>query len=437
MILDMKSVLFAYCVITIFAEGESQFWQGTSFPQNDLINFLFPKDPNLVKVRKIEQTSGSEAVVLDFIGLVEQYGYPAEEHNVTTEDGYNLKIHRIPGSPLLNNKKKKKVVFVQHGIFASSDSWVLFGPGKDLVFLLADQGYDVWIGNIRGNTYCRSHIEWTTYDRKFWQFSFHEIGTKDLPVMIDYALNYTKQKSLLYIGYSMGTTTLFVLLSMKPEYNEKINMAICLAPVVSWIKITPTMQEIVNITPALKEFLDKYEIYDLFPQSLTTITAGKILCNDEAMTQAICTTVIFLLVGSDPAQLNTTALPHLISYFPAGASVQTLHHYYQNIVSNKFRAYDYGVISNYEQYGQKMPPNYDLKKSIAPIFLFYSVNDMIVTKENVFDLSKRLPNVVLTEEIPFKLFNHADYQWALNAKTLLYDRVLEVMQEFHQNVTMK
>lgn len=66
------------------------------------------------------------------IGLVEQYGYPAEEHNVTTEDGYNLKIHRIPGSPLLNNKKNKKVVFLQHGIFASSDSWVLFGPGKDL-----------------------------------------------------------------------------------------------------------------------------------------------------------------------------------------------------------------------------------------------------------------------------------------------------------------
>lgn len=78
------------------------------------------------------------------------------------------------------------------------------------------------------------------------------MGTKDLPTMIDYALNYTEQKSLYYIGYSMGTTTLFVLLSMKPEYNEKISMAICLAPVVSWIKITPTLQEIVNITPVLK-----------------------------------------------------------------------------------------------------------------------------------------------------------------------------------------
>ncbi|XP_014486204.1 PREDICTED: lipase 3-like [Dinoponera quadriceps] len=102
--------------------------------------------------------------------MVEQYGYPAEEHSVITEDGYHLQIHRIPGSPLWKDKKKKNVVFIQHGILASSESWVMFGPGKDLPFLLADQGYDVWLGNIRGNSYCRSHVNMTINDRKFWQF---------------------------------------------------------------------------------------------------------------------------------------------------------------------------------------------------------------------------------------------------------------------------
>ena len=60
------------------------------------------------------------------------FGYPAEEHVVATEDGYILKIHRIPGSP--NNAKfsGKPVVFMQHGLFGSSDSWVLQGPEKDL-----------------------------------------------------------------------------------------------------------------------------------------------------------------------------------------------------------------------------------------------------------------------------------------------------------------
>lgn len=65
--------------------------------------------------------------------------------------------------------------------------------------------------------------------------SFHELGIYDLPVMIDYILNYTGHKRLNYIGHSMGTTALFVLLSMKPEYNEKISFGICLAPIAFWI----------------------------------------------------------------------------------------------------------------------------------------------------------------------------------------------------------
>ena len=72
------------------------------------------------------------ALVAKWILIVEQYDYPAEEHNVTTEDGYNLKIHKITGSPLLNNNVKKKIVFLQHALLSSSDSWVVYGPKKDL-----------------------------------------------------------------------------------------------------------------------------------------------------------------------------------------------------------------------------------------------------------------------------------------------------------------
>lgn len=50
---------------------------------------------------------------------------------------------------------------------------------------------------------------------------------------IDYALYRTGRKSLVYIGYSMGTTMSFVLLSAKPEYNDKIHLVINLATVVN------------------------------------------------------------------------------------------------------------------------------------------------------------------------------------------------------------
>lgn len=67
--------------------------------------------------------------------------------------------------------------------------------------------------------------------------SYHEIGTRDLPAMIDYVLNYTNQKTLHYIGLSMANTELFALLSIRPEYNAKIKLGICFAPIAIWKEI--------------------------------------------------------------------------------------------------------------------------------------------------------------------------------------------------------
>ena len=50
------------------------------------------------------------------------------------------------------------------------------------------QGYDVWLGNVRGNIYCLNHTTLTPKDRKFWDFSFQEMGEIDLPAMVDYVL---------------------------------------------------------------------------------------------------------------------------------------------------------------------------------------------------------------------------------------------------------
>jgi predicted alpha/beta hydrolase len=57
------------------------------------------------------------------------------------------------------------------------------------------------------------------------------MGVYDLPAVIDYTLHYTKQKSLYYVGHSMGSTMFYVLMSMKPEYNAKIQHMVALAPV--------------------------------------------------------------------------------------------------------------------------------------------------------------------------------------------------------------
>lgn len=100
-----------------------------------------------------------------------------------------------------------------------------------MAYLLVDNGYDVWLGNARGNVFSQAHKTLSTESHEFWKFSFHEIGVYDLPAIINYALDKGNTTSLTYCGYSQGTTVFFVLLSMKPEFNSKISTAHLMAPV--------------------------------------------------------------------------------------------------------------------------------------------------------------------------------------------------------------
>lgn len=81
-------------------------------------------------------------------------------------------------------------IFLQHGLLSSSADWLLSGPEKALAFILADLGYDVWLGNARGNTYSRHHINMSNNDAKYWDFSWHEMAEFDLPAEIDFIYNY-------------------------------------------------------------------------------------------------------------------------------------------------------------------------------------------------------------------------------------------------------
>jgi hypothetical protein len=59
------------------------------------------------------------------------------------------------------------------------------------------------------------------------------------------------------------------------------------------------------------------------------------------------------------------------------------------IIADNFQNYDYGIVDNYKQYKQEMPPSYNFNKITAPITLFYSTNDIIATKQviKIFSVS--------------------------------------------------
>ncbi|GAB1867630.1 Lipase 1 [Camponotus japonicus] len=59
-------------------------------------------------------------------------------------------------------------VLLMHGFFNSSADWIVPGKDKALPYpLLANQGYDIWLGNFRGNSYSKAHISLSLSESKF------------------------------------------------------------------------------------------------------------------------------------------------------------------------------------------------------------------------------------------------------------------------------
>ena len=80
-------------------------------------------------------------------------------------------MQRIPrGRGEKKSSVPKEVVFLQHGILADSTNWVMDSPTESLAYILADKGFDVWLGNIRGNDYSRRHVKYKPSQSVFWNW---------------------------------------------------------------------------------------------------------------------------------------------------------------------------------------------------------------------------------------------------------------------------
>ena len=145
---------------------------------------------------------------------------------MTTDDGYILTVYRIPGmvGEAVPNKSKPTVMF-QHGILDAAISWVTHHPEVAPAFVAARAGYDVWLGNSRGNTFSRKHVEYDPDDNrhggadKFWDFDFEQMGQYDLPAVLDHMTAQTGIEKHAYIGHSQGTSQMYYALA---EYQEKM-----------------------------------------------------------------------------------------------------------------------------------------------------------------------------------------------------------------------
>nr|CAD7258050.1 unnamed protein product [Timema shepardi] len=302
---------------------------------------------------------------------------------------------------------------------------------RTFAFILADYGYDVWLGNIRGNFYSRKHVTLSPDKSKFWNFSMHEMGIYDVPAMIDHILLTTGQDKIFYVGHSMGTTMFYVMASSRPEYNSKIRLMVALAPVVYFHELKfPILQFVTPRTDEVSKLLGQLGVHELLPRRKATAEFAEKYCTEGIKSQNMCLTAYNLIYGENESELNKTALPSFVSHLFSGASRKTLAHYGQIARSGRFQEYDYGPEANIKRYGQSEPPTYDLRRITAPVSLHYAKADLLVVPQDVRQIYEELANPIGMFEIPQDKFNHLNFVLALRVRPLLFDLILELLSRY-------
>ncbi|KAK3917683.1 Lipase 1 [Frankliniella fusca] len=354
-------------------------------------------------------------------------GFQCERHDVWTADGYALAVIHVVGRlgapPAAAGTRAP--VLVQHGMLMSSDAF-LFRADDDgnLPLFLSDAGYDVWVGNYRGNAVSpHVHATLSPDSQQFWNFSWHEMGLNDLPAMVDHVLQQASAPDLFYIGHSMGSTGMMVLLSSRPEYNRKVRLASFLAPVafVSTLR-SRLFRQLFAIAPGIKAFLLAHRVWNVLPRSAALHRFVDKLCLFPGAGELLCDPVAFEIAGRSPEHVFPYYVPTLLAYLPAGTTIRILEHYYELARTGKFRPLGYGT-------GDPNPgPEYNISAITAPVALYYSQNDYFVHPPDVDRLAAKLPHLFHKFKVPDATFNHFDFLLGRDGKHLLYTEVLAMMR---------
>ncbi|XP_017040986.1 lipase 3-like [Drosophila ficusphila] len=360
--------------------------------------------------------------------IIASFGYKAEEHSVDTEDNerFTLKLFRIPAlKTRCRHRPKKPVVLFNHGMTGSADSWLIMGPKNGLPYLLSDVCNDVWLANCRGTRYSKERNPKIPDLHKYWDFSWHEIGMEDLPVIIDYILDKTNHSALHFVGYSQGATTLMVLLSMRPEYNEKIKTAQLLAP-------TVFMRQSLNLiykplSPILKLMPDR----ELLPTLKDLHNFLTNLCRRNSL-KKVCKTWFLLSSGRVSRHMDRSVIPLLLATHPVGISTRQQKHYFQLKYSGRFQQYDFGSSENKIRYNKPSPPIYPLQnvRPCSPIQLYYSKDDETVSPKDIYTLINNLRHTVVEHLITVRMFDHADFLFSITANMIVNVPVIGVITKY-------
>ncbi|EDO14743.1 hypothetical protein Kpol_297p4 [Vanderwaltozyma polyspora DSM 70294] len=341
------------------------------------------------------------------------------DHLVRTEDDYILTLHRIPPDPRNSNGK---VAYLHHGLLMCSDVWVCnIERNKNLPFVLHDMGYDVWMGNNRGNKYSTAHLYKLPRSPKFWDFSIDEFAFFDIPNSIKFVLEHCKVNQLVCIGFSQGSAQMFAALSINEELNSKISQFVAIAPA-----MTPhglhnrIVDTLAKSTPKL--------MYLFFGRNivLPSATLWRRTLHPKLFNMMVDMGNVLLFNWTAK---NITYKQKFVSYSKlySTTSVKSIVHWFQILRSQKFQLFEEPDDMFNSLSRPYRIPVFPTKTNIkVPILLIYggidSLVDIEVMKSNL--PTKRVFDIKVEDH------EHLDLIWGHDVDKLVIDKVIKFIDFF-------
>ncbi|XP_020098669.1 uncharacterized protein LOC109717345 [Ananas comosus] len=372
--------------------------------------------------------------------VISELGYPYEAIRVVTDDGYVLLLERIP------RRDSQKVVYLQHGILDSSMGWVSNGVVGSPAFAAYDQGYDVFLGNLRGLV-SREHVDKNISSRKYWKYSLNEHGTKDVPAIIekiheiktselsknhqpvteDDAANNQPYK-LCAVCHSLGGAAMlmYVITRRMDSKPHRLSRLILLSPAGfhedSTILFTIVEKLVLLIGPILAPVVPGLYIPTRFFRMLLNKLARD-FHNYPALGGLVQTLMGYVVGGDSSNWVGVLGLPHYNMYDMPGVSFYVALHLAQIKRARKFIMYDYGSASaNMEAYGSPEPLDLGERYNLIdiPVDLVAGIKDRVIRPSMVkkhFKLMKRAGVAVSYNEFEYA---HLDFTFSHREELLAY-----------------
>jgi len=298
--------------------------------------------------------------------------------------------------------------------------------------MLADAGFDVFMGNVRGVEYSLGHTTLQPNSKEYWHFTWDEMVHHDLNAMINTALNITGQSSLYYAGHSQGTLIMFSKLADDQTFAPKIRKFFALAPVATVKHIKGLLKFIADY------FYGEFDLlYHIIGDDISGLTEDnwvydlikKFFCGPSA--DELCTSLIGLTMGPISSQLNKTRLPVFLSDVPGGTSLRNIIHFAQLVRSGNQQMYDYENHQlNNDHYGQLTPPIYDIRKVNAPTYLYWGDEDWLGDATDVREhILPGIPSQYLVGNQMLVDFNHVDFIWGERAPNEIYRPIIDTIKQ--------